>query len=62
MQDTTSSANQYGLDGFALHREFLQHTRFTKEGVLGLTEHIDGFLKSESNRGCPLTPLNQVVE
>lgn len=39
---------------------FRRHYRFTKEGVLKLTDLIEEKLKCQDGRGSPLTPLQQI--
>ena len=42
-------------------KEFYEITRFTKEGATWVTDRLDNYLSSENNRGCPITPLTQVL-
>ena len=42
-------------------KEFYELTRFTKEGATWVTDRLDNYLSSENNRGCPITPLMQVL-
>ena len=42
-------------------KEFYELTRFTKEGATWVTDRLDNYLSSENNRGCPITPLTQVL-
>ena len=42
-------------------REFVETTRFTKERVEYMTERLDPYLSTQTQRGHPLTPLSQVI-
>ena len=41
-------------------KEFVALTRFTKDGVLRLTERLGAHLTTDSNRGQPVNPADQV--
>ena len=41
-------------------KEFFALTRFTKDGVRRLTERLDARLRTQSNRGQPVPPVDQV--
>ena len=41
--------------------DFFRMTRFTKDGVRELTTRLQNQLESDTNRGCPITPLQQVT-
>ena len=46
---------------YLVDREFVEATRFTKEHVEYMTHRLEPHLsRVENQRGCPMTPLNQV--